>query len=59
MEYEMVMPIIETNAGLPFAFSPYKFIKENMFSIISRYISYLEANRVKKILFLYNWNCHM
>lgn len=59
MECEMVVSIIQTNAGLPFTFSPYKFIKENMFFVISRYISYLEANRVKNLQFLYNWNCHM
>lgn len=31
MECEMVMSIIQTNAGLLFTFSPYKFIKENVF----------------------------
>lgn len=47
MECEVVMSIVQRNAGLPFTFCPYEFIKESMFFIISRYISYLEANRVK------------
>lgn len=42
MECEMVMSIKQTNAGLPFTFSPYKFDKENMFFIILSYISYSE-----------------
>lgn len=44
--------LIQTNAGLPFTFSPSKLIKEDPFFINPRYISYLEANSVKTIISL-------
>lgn len=48
MECEMVVSIIQTNAGLPFTFSPYKFIKENMFFCYFKVYKLLRSQQSKK-----------